>query len=314
MKRRKQSEVEGLRRLLHTGSISTQGLTKLLSEVAKLQLSDDAQIGRRALGELNSERHLVCFHAGFVMYPRCQTNRSHGLYIMVSQTWFSIMDYDDGPNLQSFRFVSLRHIEHVPLAHGGNFEWEFADPNRLLASIVEHSPGLTAMYADAVRRSPPSMEHPWSLVVGFDEFTPGNKLQSDNRRKCMVLSFTFRELGQSAMCSAIACQTPVVVRETYIKMVAGGWSNLLKLHLQRQLLGPGGLATAGVPVVLNGSVVLIFAKLTNLLSDGDGHRIAFDWKGHASLKPCFKHFNVFKKDPQSMCRVRFVQRLAAFVV
>ena len=102
--------------------------------------------------------------------------------------WISIMDYDDGPNITSFRFVSLRHIEHVPLAHGGKFEWEFADPNRLLASIVEHSPGLTAMYADAVRRSPPSMEHPWFLVVGFDEFTPGNTLQSDNRRKCMVLS------------------------------------------------------------------------------------------------------------------------------
>ena len=48
MKRRNQSDVEGLRRLLHTGSISAQCLTKLLSEVAKLQLSDDAQIGRRA--------------------------------------------------------------------------------------------------------------------------------------------------------------------------------------------------------------------------------------------------------------------------
>ena len=148
----------------------------------------------------------------------------------------------------------------------------------------------------------------------------------------MVLSCTFRELGQSAMCKAIAWQTPVVVRETYIKMVAGGWSNLLKLYLQRQLLGPGGLATARVPVVLlHGSIVLIFAKLANLLSDGDGHRIAFDWKGHASLKPCFKHFNVFKKDPQShvssvvcaaacrFCSVAFqcsciVQRLAALVM
>jgi hypothetical protein len=41
---------------------------------------------------------------------------------------------------------------------------------------------------------------------------------------------------------------------------------------------------------------LLFARLTNLLSDGDGLRMAFDWKGASSLKPCFKHYNVFKKD------------------
>ena len=25
-------------------------------------------------------------------------------------------------------------------------------------------------------------------------------------------------------------------------------------------------------------------------------RMTLDWKGHGSLKPCFKHLNVFKKD------------------
>jgi len=42
-------------------------------------------------------------------------------------------------------------------------------------------------------------------------------------------------------------------------------------------------------------------KLSNLLTDGDGFRLAFGWRGGASLKPCFKHDNVLKKD----CRPPF---------
>jgi len=37
-------------------------------------------------------------------------------------------------------------------------------------------------------------------------------------------------------------------------------------------------------------------RLSILLTDGDGFRLAFDWRGGASLKPCFKHDNVLKKD------------------
>ena len=33
-----------------------------------------------------------------------------------------------------------------------------------------------------------------------------------------------------------------------------------------------------------------------MLTDGDGFRTAFDWRGWASLLPCFKHWNVLKKD------------------
>jgi len=198
--------------------------------------------------------------------------------------------------------MRLRCIENVLCVDGSHIDWEFADPNRLLAEAVDHSPGLAAMVSDAVRRSPPSMAHPWSLIVGFDEFVPGNKLQSDPRRKAMVLSFTFRELGPAAMSSAIAWHTPVVLRTHILGQVAGGWSHLLARYLKKQLLGPSGLATAGMPLMLNGQVVVIFAKLTNLLSDGDGLRQAFSWKGASGLKPCFKHFNVFNKNTDLAAR------------
>jgi hypothetical protein len=184
----------------------------------------------------------------------------------------------------------------MPLIEGGFVDWEFADPNTLLVSLVEHSSALNRLFTEAVRISPPSVVKPWSLVVGFDEFVPGNKLKVDNRRKTMVLSFSFLELGQAALSQGLAWQTPVCLRASLIHSVVGGWSHFLKVYLQRQLAGPCGLSTSGVALVLSGQPVMLFARFTNLLSDGDGLRQALDWRGHGSLKPCFKHFNVFKKD------------------
>lgn len=59
----------------------------------------------------------------------------------------------------------------------------------------------------------------------------------------------------------------------------------------RLLLGPTGFSSAGVPIELRSGVATIFARVANLLTDGDGFRVSYDWKGHASMKPCFKHWN-----------------------
>jgi hypothetical protein len=78
--------------------------------------------------------------------------------------------------------------------------------------------------------------------------------------------------------------------------VDGGWSYMLRLFVERILYGQSGMSTVGMPVLIGGQQRVLFAKLTNLLSDGDGLRMGWDWKGASSLKPCWKHFNVFKKD------------------
>ena len=111
----------------------------------------------------------------------------------------------------------------------------------------------------------------------------------------MVLSFTFLELGQSAISSGLGWFTCAVLRSTVIKRIAGGWSACLRVFLQRQLLGSSGLAVAGCPVTVHGRDIMLFARLSNLLSDGDGLRQALDWGGASSIKPCFKHHNVFRK-------------------
>lgn len=182
------------------------------------------------------------------------------------------------------------------MLHGGEtFEWQYVDPATWLASMVSRSPVLQDMFASAWQRSPSSSERPWRLVLGFDEFSPGNKLQVQNRRKCMVLSFSFLELGQEALSSGRGWFTCVVLRSTFIAKIVGGWGCCLRRFLERQLLGPNGLAASGCPMTIGGRDVLLFGKVSNLLSDGDGLRQALDWKGASSLKPCFKHFNVYKK-------------------
>ena len=54
--------------------------------------------------------------------------------------------------------------------------------------------------------------------------------------------------------------------------VCGGWSCMLRCFCERILLGPSGLATAGMTVTVRGRPYVLFARLSNLLSDGDGLR------------------------------------------
>jgi hypothetical protein len=111
----------------------------------------------------------------------------------------------------------------------------------------------------------------------------------------MVLSMTFRQLGSTAMTSEAMWLTPVIVRSAVMHRVAGGWSRMLAVVLRRVLLGPVGLTTAGWALDLPSGPAIIFGRLSNLLSDGDGVRLAYDWRGQGSMKPCFRHWNVLRK-------------------
>ena len=124
----------------------------------------------------------------------------------------------------------------------------------------------------------------------------GNKFKCDNRRKVMVLSFSFLEFGGAALTDERRWYTPVILRHCIIEKVVGGWSYCLRMFLRRLLLGPLGLASAGMSLSILGRAVLIKGTVTNLLSDGDGLRSALDWRGAAGMKPCFFHWNIFRKD------------------
>ena len=66
----------------------------------------------------------------------------------------------------------------------------------------------------------------------------------------------------------------------------------MREFLKLLLLGPTGLATAGLPLRIQDEVRLIHATVGAMLSDGDGLRQALQWVGAAGVKPCFRHPNV----------------------
>lgn len=70
-------------------------------------------------------------------------------------------------------FHKLRRHVSVPTLDGGVFLWEFVDPNKYLIESAHRRANLQAIFAEAIRRSPPSAESPWNLIIGFDEYTPG---------------------------------------------------------------------------------------------------------------------------------------------
>jgi len=94
----------------------------------------------------------------------------------------------------------------------------------------------------------------------------------------MCLSFSFQELGHDLF-SEDAWFTPIALRTDMMNQVSGGWSCMLKEFLKALLLGPSGFQTAGVALELRGRPALIHARVGQLLSDGDGLRIALQWMG-----------------------------------
>ncbi len=47
-----------------------------------------------------------------------------------------------------------------------------------------------------------------------------------------------------------------------------------------------------MPVKLSSGTAMLWGTLENILADGDGFRIAYDWRGAGALKPCLVHSNV----------------------
>lgn len=165
----------------------------------------------------------------------------------------------DDEALRRFNEVRLT----IPMkwaAKEGFFEWELADPGKLVAYSIVGSSSLAQAFERAVVEQPPSLQRPWRCIVGFDEFAPGNKLKVDNRRKAMVLSFTFAELGPHALQSEWGWFTAVVLRSCVIHEIEGGWPACLAAFLRVLLLGSNGLTSAGIPLALRNNEVLLFAR------------------------------------------------------
>jgi hypothetical protein len=116
-------------------------------------------------------------------------------------------------------FHRIKCADAVRLLSGVPWSWLYVDPGKLLTVLLSESAALQGLYDEAWARSPATIQAPWSLVVAYDEFVPGNKLSTDQTRKTMVVSFTFLELGAAALSRGTVWTTPVCVRSATIAKV-----------------------------------------------------------------------------------------------
>jgi len=191
------------------------------------------------------------------------------------------------------RWLLVKQSETLPTTDGREFIWEFCNPNLLMAMLINESPALQEVYAVIANKM---RDDPLSLVVTFDEYVPGSKKNQQTNRKSMNLLFNFAEVGPEVLSHDMTWFLPISVRTMEVNKVVGGWSRMLKIFLHCALYSPDGLATAGVPLILLGQPYLLRAKLKLLLTDGGAWPLALQWSGAGSIKPCFKHSNVLKKN------------------
>ena len=189
--------------------------------------------------------------------------------------------------------MEVRHVIPVQMSDGGDdFQWELAHPCRLISSMVGSCPELERLFLVVASRYPCDAAHRWKIIIGFDEYVPGNKLQTNNQRKCMILSFTFLELHALRLDSAWF--TPIVLRHAVLEKARGGWGALYDQFLNLLLFGDIGFSTSGLALELGGQHVLLFADVFAVVADLDGHRMAWDAKGANALRLCLLHPKVLK--------------------
>ena len=137
---------------------------------------------------------------------------------------------------------------------------------------------------------------PWHVVVGYDEHVPGDKLKIKNLRKSMVLAFNFLELGEEVLQRDSTWFIPVIVRSSMLENVHAGWSQAPKLFFRRMLIHESSPAKAGIAFICDDIAHIIYVIVSDIISDGDGHRQGLEWIGAGGLKPCFLHGNVWSKN------------------
>lgn len=133
------------------------------------------------------------------------------------------------------------------LKHGSFFTWEFAETSFLIPLLVYASGELHDIYTEAVRNHRCDIDHPWKVILAFDEFTPGDHFKPNNHRKVLVTSSNFLQLGPAARCHELTWFTSAILRSVVITKTVGGWSRLLRILTGRLVLGRYSAETVGIP-------------------------------------------------------------------
>ena len=182
----------------------------------------------------------------------------------------------------------------LPLDSGGVFSWYMLKPHLIVRVAVKTNTTCRHIVHAAARRCP--LAAPWNLILYHDEITPGNVLRPDNKNKIMAIYFSFIEFKEMLRCED--AWLPIgVLRHSLLSKIKGGVSGVTKM-LVRDMFLPSVSSlnfTTGAALEVEGSMVLLFAKLACVLADESALKSTWAVKGASGLRPCMLCKNAVSK-------------------
>ena len=153
-------------------------------------------------------------------------------------------------------------VEKLPYAEGDcQFEWDIAEPTRLVSVMVEECPVLQSVFEERLALHPSSPDRPWNVILYGDEITPGNQIKAGNLRKSWLIYFSSREFGAAFLAHEEVWFPLAVLRTNIVKDLRGQVSGAIRVLKRRMFLGPNSFNRGGIVIKTpNGSATLLFAR------------------------------------------------------
>ena len=230
---------------------------------------------------------------------------NRGLATLVSMFKHGDIELDEVPGTRVHEEIVHKHFDsvatHLEIRCSSTRldTLELAQPHKLMQLLVAENAAIADDYYSAARACSPSMQAPWNLVVAYDEFTPSDSLKPNKmHKKSMCVYFSFMELMDNDGWLADAKWIPFAIARTAMHLSCG-FSPYLRALVHCLVFGDAesDFVRLGAPAQSDGrDPILIFARLHAIISDADGLRAGYAWKGFRALRCCLKHSNVLAKN------------------
>ena len=196
------------------------------------------------------------------------------------------------------RVVVLQPLPMTDDTYGPIFQWPIASVPLLLQELVDRSPGFKQLVSQVYADRPCMPNAPWSLLLDFDEATPGMLLRQDNKRKSWTFFVSLREFGAGVLQHQGAWLPLSNIRSDVAKRVVGGFPRCSTVLLRFMFVDGDNMKDHGFILTLHQGPVFIFIKHGINVADTAALQRFWSWRGASGLFPCFFCGNVTRaEDP-----------------
>lgn len=158
------------------------------------------------------------------------------------------------------------------------------NPWKLLQHTLQECAAFSDLFVEKLRQNPNGYDNPWGIAIYSDEVLPGNQLKPRNERKLISFYWGFVQHGRG-LCSEEQWFHLCTLRSSMVREANHGWAQLFKEVCMLFFKAPED-ATLGIPLTVQGSTRLFFAKLALVIGDIAALTSCLSLKGASGSKPC----------------------------